>query len=89
MLVSMTQLGTYDQAKTMLKQQLHFKEGIGLHLGAALCSGVCYSAISLPVDNAKTRLQNQRRLPDGTLPLTSVRAALGATVSEQGALALW
>lgn len=89
MLVSMTQLSTYDQAKQLLKQQLRLKEGVSLHLAAAICSGFAYSAISLPVDNAKTRLQHQRPGPDGKLPFTSMSQAIGHTARTEGIGALW
>lgn len=89
MLVSMAQLTTYDQAKGMLKAQLRFKEGVQLHLSAAICSGFAYSAISLPVDSAKTRLQHQRPRPDGTLPFRSMWHAMSHTARTEGVSALW
>lgn len=47
MVVSMTQLGTYDQAKTMLLPILG--DNKGLHLASALTAAVVYSYASLPL----------------------------------------
>ncbi|CAM9702893.1 unnamed protein product, partial [Phaeothamnion confervicola] len=55
MVVSMTQLGTYDQAKTMLTPVLG--DSAANHLSSALIAAVVYSLASLPLDTAKTRMQ--------------------------------
>lgn len=47
MVVSMTQLGTYDQAKTVLTPILG--DNKGTHLAAALTAAVVYSYASLPL----------------------------------------
>ncbi len=54
MVVSATQLGTYDQAKSSLKA-VGMQEGASLHLASSLIAGFVYSAASLPLDTAKTR----------------------------------
>lgn len=89
MLVSMTQLSTYDLAKQTLRDKLRLAEGVRLHLAAAVASGFAYSAVSLPVDNAKTRLQHQRPRPDGSLPLRSMLHAIRHTAATEGVGALW
>lgn len=50
MVVSMTQLGTYDQAKTMLTPILG--DNKGTHLASALTAAVVYSFASLPLVSA-------------------------------------
>lgn len=47
MVVSMTQLGTYDQAKTVLTPILG--DNTGTHLASALTAAVVYSFASLPL----------------------------------------
>jgi hypothetical protein len=59
MVVNMVQCASYDQAKTVLRKHAHIQDGVGLHLGAAVTAGFTYSIASLPLDIAKTRMQNQ------------------------------
>lgn len=53
MVVSMTQLGTYDQAKTMLTPILG--DNKGTHLASALTAAVVYSFASLPLVSTNSR----------------------------------
>lgn len=53
MVVSMTQLGTYDQAKTMLTPILG--DNKVTHLASALTAAVVYSFASLPLVSASYR----------------------------------
>jgi solute carrier family 25 (mitochondrial oxoglutarate transporter), member 11 len=57
MVVNCTQLATYSQAKFYYKKYLGFKEGTLLHFASSLTAGFIYSLASLPLDNAKTRMQ--------------------------------
>lgn len=58
MVVNCVQLGTYDQAKETYRK-FGVPDGIGLHGLASATSGLVYSTVSLPIDNAKTRMQEQ------------------------------
>lgn len=53
MVVSMTQLGTYDQAKTMLTPILG--DNKGTHLASAVTAAVVYSFASLPLVSVNHR----------------------------------
>lgn len=44
---------------------------------------------SLPLDNAKTKLQKMTRGPDGTFPYKNIFDALGKTVVNEGVSKLW
>uniref|UniRef100_A0A7S2W7F8 Mitochondrial carrier protein n=1 Tax=Mucochytrium quahogii TaxID=96639 RepID=A0A7S2W7F8_9STRA len=55
-LVNAAELGTYDQAKTMLVP--HLGDNLFAHLGASTVSGVCSALVSTPSDVIKTRLMN-------------------------------
>ncbi|XP_034180272.1 mitochondrial 2-oxoglutarate/malate carrier protein isoform X1 [Osmia lignaria lignaria] len=57
-IVNGTQLGTYSRAKLMLIDTGHFEEGVILQFLAAMISGLVMCTASLPVDVAKTRIQN-------------------------------
>lgn len=91
MVANCVQLGTYDQAKEIYSG-LGFRwlqDGVGLHVAASTTSGFMYSLATLPIDSAKTRLQNQRRLPDGGFKYRSLAQTIGTVASEEGVLALW
>ena len=53
-----TQLASYSQAKEMLQSYFKLRDGIPLHTGASLISGLLSTIVSMPIDIAKTRLQN-------------------------------
>lgn len=86
--VSVTQLATYDQFKGTLKQYAGMKEGMAMHFSASLLSGVVYSFASLPLDTAKTRLQNQRPV-NGTLLYQTTPQTLALIVKNEGVASLW
>ena len=48
-----------------------------------MISGFLSSFFSLPFDNAKTKLQKQRALPDGTFPYKNIFDAMEKTVSRE------
>ncbi|CAM9696165.1 unnamed protein product [Ectocarpus sp. 13 AM-2016] len=88
MVVSMTQLGTYDQAKTALLPILG--DNKGLHLASALTAAVVYSYASLPLDSAKTRMQSQAASTDGKpLKYTSTLQTLSHVAKSEGFFSLW
>lgn len=89
MVVSMTQLATYDQAKDALAATGFFKNPVPLQLSASLMSGFIYCATSLPLDLCKVKMQNQRPLSDGTLPYKSIPQTMKRTAQTEGLMALW
>lgn len=60
MVVNAAQLASYSQAKELLITYGSFKEGIFLHFVASMISGLITTAASMPVDIAKTRIQNMK-----------------------------
>lgn len=88
MVVNCVQLGTYDQAKEAYGR-FGMRDGVPLHVAASATSGFCYSVATLPIDSAKTRLQNQRELADGSLKYRSLGQTVATVVREEGVLALW
>merc|ERR1719461_1378511 len=59
MVVSMTQLATYDQAKEVVGR-VGLPPGVLQHLTASLISGVVYCFASLPLDVVKSRVQSMK-----------------------------
>ncbi|CAM9469640.1 unnamed protein product [Scytosiphon promiscuus] len=88
MVVSMTQLTTYDQAKTALVPILG--DNKVTHLASALTAAVVYSFSSLPLDSAKTRMQSQPPSTDGKpMKYTSTLQTLSYVVKKEGFTSLW
>jgi len=83
-LLNMAQLGTYSQAKEMILSTGLVGDHLGTHVLASTCSGFAATCISLPLDNAKTKLQHMRdREYAGMLD------ALLKTSRSEGIPALW
>lgn len=60
MVVNAAQLASYSQAKELLIAKCNMTEGIPLHFVASMISGLITTAASMPVDIAKTRIQNMK-----------------------------
>jgi solute carrier family 25 oxoglutarate transporter 11 len=90
MVVSSSQLATYDHAKTMFAKGMGMTEGPKLHIAASVTSGFIYCTASLPFDILKTRLQNQQADPKtGKMPYSGPISALTSIIKGEGPLALW
>ena len=85
MVVNCTQLATYSQSKFWYKKYLNMKEGILLHFASSLTAGFIYSLASLPLDNAKTRMQNS----SAGSQYSSLFRTLGLIARNEGTLCLW
>ena len=83
MVVNMLQVGGYDVAKTQIKKATGI-DGVGLHVSSALSAGFVYSAATLPIDMAKTRMQNQMPLADGTLLYKTLPQTIGKVAAAEG-----
>jgi len=88
-ILNAAQLGCYGQAKQMLKMYADMKEGVPLHLTSSLIAGFFATAVSIPVDLAKTTLQSQKVRPDGTTEYKGSLDVLVKTVQKHGPLRLW
>ena len=58
--VNAAQLASYSQAKQGILQTGYVKDGIFCHFLASMFSGLVTTMASMPVDIAKTRIQNQK-----------------------------
>lgn len=70
--VNISQLATYSQAKYLISKKFHLSEGIGLHFCASMMSGFLAAFNSMPLDVAKTRIQNLKTTvgkPPGLIPM--------------------
>lgn len=91
MLLNAAQLGSYSQAKSVLLAKKVFRDpaSVWLHTAAGMVSGFACTVVSLPVDMAKTRVQQMRAGPDGKMPYSSALDCIRKVVQHEGVLALW
>lgn len=88
-MVNAAQLASYSQAKQYLVRSGYFNEGIKLHFVASMMSGFITTVASMPVDIAKTRLQNMKVSADGKAEYRGTVDVLSRVVRQEGLFALW
>ncbi|XP_076451427.1 mitochondrial 2-oxoglutarate/malate carrier protein-like [Babylonia areolata] len=88
MVVNAAQLASYSQAKQILLSTGHFRDGLFLHFVASMISGLITTAASMPVDIAKTRIQNMKMI-DGKPEYKGALDVLGKVIRNEGFFSLW
>ncbi|CAI2722644.1 unnamed protein product [Schistosoma spindalis] len=86
--VNGAQLATYSQAKQKLLEVGHFTDGLNVHIMASLLSGFTTSVFSLPIDIAKTRIQNMKTI-DGKPEYKNMGDVILRVIRNEGILSLW
>lgn len=88
MVVNAAQLATYSQAKEGLLKSGYFNDNIFLHFCASMISGFATTTVSMPVDIAKTRIQNMK-IVDGKPEYKNGIDVLVRVVKNEGFFSLW
>ncbi len=88
MVLNGAQLGTFHEAKEQLSAMFGIGEGIQLHAMASVISGFACTLASIPLDNAKTKLQNMK-VVNGKPEFSGMMDALRQTAAKDGVLSLW
>lgn len=89
MVVNMTQLASYSQFKRYFHNgPLKMEEGILLHFCASMLSGLLTTITSMPLDIAKTRIQNMKSV-GGKPEYRGTMDVLMRVIQQEGILALW
>jgi solute carrier family 25 oxoglutarate transporter 11 len=88
MVVNAAQLASYSQAKQFLLDTGYFKDNVFCHFVSSMISGLITTAASMPVDIAKTRIQNMKTI-DGKPEYTGGVDVLAKVVRREGFFALW
>jgi len=88
MVVNAAQLASYSQAKQFLLSTPYFSDNIWCHFWASMISGLVTTAASMPVDIAKTRIQNMKTI-NGVPEYKGAFDVLGKVVRNEGFFALW
>ncbi|XP_023015568.1 mitochondrial 2-oxoglutarate/malate carrier protein [Leptinotarsa decemlineata] len=88
MVVNAAQLASYSQAKQLIVEKFKIEEGVLLHFIASMISGLITTAASMPVDIAKTRIQNMKTI-NGKPEYSGPMDVLVKVVKNEGPFALW
>lgn len=88
MVVNAAQLATYSQAKQVLLGTSYFEDNIMAHFVASMFSGLVTTAASMPVDIAKTRIQNMK-IVDGIPEYKGAMDVYIKIMRNEGIFALW
>lgn len=88
MVVNAAQLSTYSQAKQFILGTGYVADGIFTHFIASMISGLVTTIASMPVDIAKTRIQNMRII-DGKPEYKGAIDVLSRVIKSEGFFSLW
>ncbi|XP_032872640.1 mitochondrial 2-oxoglutarate/malate carrier protein [Amblyraja radiata] len=86
--VNAAQLSSYSQSKQFLLSLSYFNDNILCHFCASMISGLVTTAASMPVDIAKTRIQNMRII-DGKPEYRNGLDVLLRVTRQEGFFSLW
>ena len=79
---------TYEESKERLTKKMPNNVSLAQYM-ASFFAGAVAATMSLPFDNAKTKLQKQVAGADGKLQYKNIFDAMGKTVAEKGVPGLW
>lgn len=82
-------LGPFDEFKERLNKFYGTKDTLQTRLMASAMAGFLCSFMSLPFDNAKTKMQRMAKGPDGQFPYKNIFDAMGKTIKNEGFSKLW
>lgn len=89
MLVTASQLASYDQIKETILAKGVMKDGLGTHVTASFAAGFVAAVASNPVDVIKTRVMNMKVEPGSAPPYTGALDCALKTVRAEGPMALY
>lgn len=89
MIVTASQLASYDQAKEMILEKGLMSDGIGTHVSASFLAGFVASVASNPIDVIKTRVMNMKVEPGVEPPYKGALDCALKTVKAEGPMALY
>lgn len=89
MIVTASQLATYDQVKEMILKKGVMRDGLGTHVTASFTAGFVASVASNPVDVIKTRVMNMTVEAGRDPPYKGALDCALKTVRAEGPMALY
>ncbi|KAJ4714531.1 Mitochondrial uncoupling protein [Melia azedarach] len=89
MLVTASQLASYDQIKETILAKGVMRDGLGTHVTASFAAGFVAAVASNPVDVIKTRVMNMKVEPGKAPPYSGAIDCALKTVKSEGPMALY
>ncbi|KAJ9159176.1 hypothetical protein P3X46_024698 [Hevea brasiliensis] len=89
MIVTASQLASYDQIKEMILEKGVMSDGIGTHVTASFAAGFVAAVASNPIDVIKTRVMNMKVETGAEPPYKGALDCAMKTVRAEGAMALY
>ncbi|MFQ6662744.1 hypothetical protein Gotur_030496 [Gossypium turneri] len=89
MVVTASQLATYDQVKETIVEKGVMGDGIGTHVTASFAAGFVAAVASNPIDVIKTRVMNMKVAPGAEPPYSDALDCALKTVRAEGPMALY
>lgn len=89
MLVTASQLASYDQIKESILEKGMMKDGLLTHVTASFSAGFVAAVVSNPVDVIKTRVMNMKVQPGEAAPYSGALDCALKTVKAEGPMALY
>ncbi|BBN10961.1 solute carrier family 25 (mitochondrial oxoglutarate transporter), member 11 [Marchantia polymorpha subsp. ruderalis] len=89
MIVTASQLATYDQIKDFLISKHALQDGLSTHIAASVSAGFVTSVASNPIDVIKTRIMNMEVQPGQTPPYSGAIDCAIKTIKKEGPMALY
>ncbi|KAK7317659.1 hypothetical protein RJT34_02081 [Clitoria ternatea] len=89
MLVTASQLASYDQFKEIILEKGIMRDGLGTHVTASFLAGFVAAVASNPIDVIKTRVMNMKVEPGAAAPYSGALDCALKTVRAEGPMALY
>lgn len=89
MIVTASQLATYDQVKEAIIDSGTMRDGLGTHVTSSFAAGFVAAVASNPVDVIKTRVMNMKVEAGGKAPYAGALDCAVKTVRAEGPMALY
>lgn len=89
MIVTASQLASYDQVKETILEKGLMKDGLGTHVMASFAAGFVAAVASNPVDVIKTRVMNMKVKPGMAPPYNGALDCAVKTIRAEGPMALY
>lgn len=89
MLVTASQLASYDQIKETILDKGVMKDGLGTHVTASFAAGFVASVVTNPIDVIKTRVMNMKVETGKAPPYAGATDCALKTIKTEGVMALY
>ncbi|KAF5185960.1 Mitochondrial uncoupling protein [Thalictrum thalictroides] len=89
MIVTASQLASYDQFKETILAKNLMKDGLGTHVTASFAAGFVATCTSNPIDVIKTRVMNMKVEPGTPPPYSGAVDCAMKTIRAEGPMALY